>query len=88
MDSQSVKTTDNHPRRRVRTLDTEMSYVDTGSGDPIVFLHGNPTSSFLWRNIHFIQEDAPDEIGAALRAFVTECGSSSVKELKSAYYGH
>jgi len=28
-----------------------MSYVDTGTGDPIVFLHGNPTSSYLWRNI-------------------------------------
>ena len=28
-----------------------MSYVDTGRGDPIVFLHGNPTSSYLWRNV-------------------------------------
>jgi haloalkane dehalogenase len=28
-----------------------MSFVDTGSGDPIVFLHGNPTSSYLWRNV-------------------------------------
>lgn len=28
-----------------------MTYVDVGSGSPIVFLHGNPTSSFLWRNI-------------------------------------
>jgi len=28
-----------------------MSYADTGQGDPIVFLHGNPTSSYLWRNI-------------------------------------
>ncbi len=28
-----------------------MSYVDTGQGAPIVFLHGNPTSSYLWRNI-------------------------------------
>ncbi len=28
-----------------------MSYVDTGAGNPIVFLHGNPTSSYLWRNI-------------------------------------
>lgn len=28
-----------------------MSYVDTGAGDPIVFLHGNPTSSYLWRNV-------------------------------------
>ena len=43
--------TDPHPRRRVAVLDTEMSYVDTGRGDPIVFLHGNPTSSYLWRNI-------------------------------------
>lgn len=29
----------------------QMAYVETGSGDPIVFLHGNPTSSYLWRNI-------------------------------------
>lgn len=42
---------DRHPRRRVRVLDTEMSYVDTGGGDSIVFLHGNPTWSYLWRNI-------------------------------------
>jgi haloalkane dehalogenase len=46
-----TRETDPHPRKRVRVLDTEMSYVDTGLGDPIVFLHGNPTSSFLWRNI-------------------------------------
>lgn len=42
---------DLHPRRRARVLDTEMSYVDLGEGDPIVFLHGNPTSSYLWRNV-------------------------------------
>lgn len=28
-----------------------MAYVEEGSGDPIVFLHGNPTSSYLWRNV-------------------------------------
>lgn len=28
-----------------------MAYVERGSGDAIVFLHGNPTSSYLWRNI-------------------------------------
>lgn len=38
-------------RKRAQVLDTEMSYVDIGEGDPIVFLHGNPTSSYLWRNI-------------------------------------
>ena len=42
---------DPHPRKRIPVLDTEMSYVDVGQGDPIVFLHGNPTSSYLWRNI-------------------------------------
>jgi haloalkane dehalogenase len=47
----TIGATDPHPRRRVPILDTEISYVDKGSGDPIVFLHGNPTSSYLWRNI-------------------------------------
>ena len=30
---------------------SKLHYVDEGSGDPILFLHGNPTSSYLWRNI-------------------------------------
>jgi haloalkane dehalogenase len=51
MQSQRINAADHHPRRRIRVLDTEMSYVETGRGDPIVFLHGNPTSSYLWRNI-------------------------------------
>ena len=42
---------DRLPRQRVKILDTEMSYVAMGRGDPIVFLHGNPTSSYLWRNV-------------------------------------
>jgi haloalkane dehalogenase len=37
--------------KRIRVLDSEISYVDAGTGTPIVFLHGNPTSSYLWRNI-------------------------------------
>jgi len=51
MSSAQFNSTDPHPRRRVVVFDTEISYVDTGKGDPIVFLHGNPTSSYLWRNI-------------------------------------
>ena len=31
--------------------DASMHYVDEGAGDPILFLHGNPTSSYLWRNV-------------------------------------
>jgi haloalkane dehalogenase len=45
-----------------------MAFHDIGCGDPIVFLHGNPTSSFLWRNIiphvqSFGRCVAPDLIG-------------------------
>ena len=47
----SISSLDPHPRRRTPVLDTQMSYVDTGTGRPVVFLHGNPTSSYLWRNI-------------------------------------
>jgi haloalkane dehalogenase len=51
LDNVPFSPTDNHPRKRIKVLDAEMSYIDTGTGDPVVFLHGNPTSSFLWRNI-------------------------------------
>lgn len=59
---------DAHRRKRIQVLDTEMSYVDVGEGDPIVFLHGNPTSSYLWRNIiPFLTGEgrclAPDLVG-------------------------
>jgi haloalkane dehalogenase len=42
---------DPRPRKRLPVLDSEISYVDVGAGRPIVFLHGNPTSSYLWRHI-------------------------------------
>ncbi|SFL18838.1 haloalkane dehalogenase [Lysobacter sp. cf310] len=42
---------DPHPRRELDVLGTTLRYVDSGAGDPIVFLHGNPTSSYLWRNV-------------------------------------
>lgn len=29
----------------------KMHYIDEGQGDPILFLHGNPTSNYLWRNV-------------------------------------
>ncbi len=59
---------DSHPRQQVAVLDTEMSYVDAGHGDPIVFLHGNPTSSYVWRNVIPFLSDrgrclAPDLVG-------------------------
>jgi haloalkane dehalogenase len=39
------------PKKHVRVHGKTMAYVEQGTGDPIVFLHGNPTSSYLWRNV-------------------------------------
>ena len=52
----------------VQVHGSRMHYVDVGEGDPILFLHGNPTSSYLWRNIipHLSGQGrciAPDLIG-------------------------
>jgi haloalkane dehalogenase len=40
-----------YQKQRRRVLGSEMAYVEVGTGDPIVLLHGNPTSSYLWRNV-------------------------------------
>jgi haloalkane dehalogenase len=66
--SEPISASDTYARPRIAVLDTEISYVDTGAGDPVVFLHGNPTSSYLWRNIIPYVEGvgrclAPDLVG-------------------------
>jgi haloalkane dehalogenase len=38
-------------KKTVEVLGKTMSYVEMGEGDPILLLHGNPTSSFLWRDV-------------------------------------
>lgn len=68
MPSTTISAADPHSRKRVPVLDSEMSYVDVGTGDPIVFLHGNADSSYLWRNVIPHVADcgrclAPDYIG-------------------------
>ena len=46
-----IAAADPHPRRRAVVLGRSMAYVEAGAGRPVVFLHGNPTSSYLWRNV-------------------------------------
>ena len=63
-----ISAADPHPRQTVAVLESEMSYVDTGDGPAVVLLHGNPTSSYLWRNVipHLADSFrcfAPDLIG-------------------------
>ena len=56
------------PKKKRTVLGKSMAYVEMGAGAPLVFLHGNPTSSYLWRNIMAPLADvgrciAPDLIG-------------------------
>jgi len=49
--SEAISAADWYERRRRPVLDSHLAYVEVGVGDPIVLLHGNPTSSYLWRNV-------------------------------------
>jgi haloalkane dehalogenase len=40
-----------HAKRFIEVDGRRMAYVEMGEGSPIVFQHGNPTSSYLWRNV-------------------------------------
>src|SRR5215472_8969760 len=69
-------------KKRIAVLGLEMAYVDEGQGDPIVLLHGNPTSSYLWRNIlsyvqGFGRMLAPDLIGMGDSDKLPDSGPSS-----------
>lgn len=71
--SSEISAEDTFARKRLTIGETTMAYVDEGlaDGDPIIFLHGNPTSSYLWRNIipHCTESGrclAPDLIGMGM----------------------
>ncbi|GAB2515017.1 haloalkane dehalogenase [Nocardia heshunensis] len=68
MTAPEISTEDISYRKYLPVLDSYMAYVDVGNGDPIVFLHGNPTPSYLWRKIipyllPFGRCLAPDYVG-------------------------
>src|SRR5258706_15687071 len=57
--------------RDFKPHDIRLSYLDEGSGEPVVMLHGNPTWSFYYRNLVLALRDkyrcvAPDHIGCGL----------------------
>jgi len=63
---------------------SKMHYIEEGEGEPILFLHGNPTSSYLWRNIipHLTSQGrciAPDLIGM---------GKSDKPDIDYSYHSH
>ncbi|TYP83794.1 haloalkane dehalogenase [Blastococcus xanthinilyticus] len=77
-----VSPEDPFPRTRIPVKDAEMAYVDVGTGESIVFLHGNPTSSYLWRNViphvqHLGRCIAPDLIGMGESAKLPDPGAGT-----------
>lgn len=68
----------------VEVLGSRMHYVDEGQGDPILFLHGNPTSSYLWRNI--IPYAA--EHGRAIAVDLIGMGKSDKPDIEYSFFDH
>ncbi|MEM6636014.1 MAG: haloalkane dehalogenase [Pseudomonadota bacterium] len=72
-----------YAKRQRDILGHSMAYVDEGAGAPVVFLHGNPTSSYLWRNVlpaaRGFRAIAPDLIGM---------GDSAQPDLSYRYADH
>ena len=73
-----------YEKKRADVHGLTMAYIDVGEGHPIVFLHGNPTSSFLWRNVIPHLESmgrciAPDLIGMGDSGKLPDSGRGSYR---------
>jgi haloalkane dehalogenase len=80
-----------YTKQRRQVLGLEMAYVEVGEGDPIVLLHGNPTSSYLWRNvIPHLQPlgrcIAPDLVGMGDSDKLAHSGPSSYRFVEHRRY--
>ncbi|MGX2996340.1 haloalkane dehalogenase [Streptomyces sp. JNUCC 64] len=78
-------------KHRIEVEGLDMAYVEEGEGDPIVFLHGNPTSSYIWRNVIPYLADqgrciAPDLIGMGDSAKLPDSGPGSYRFVEHRRY--
>jgi len=63
---------------------SNMHYIEEGTGDPILFLHGNPTSCYLWRNI--IPHLAP--LGRCIAPDLIGMGKSDKPDIEYRFFDH
>jgi len=70
--------------QHVDVLDATLHYVDVGEGRPVLFLHGNPTSSYLWRNI--IPHVVP--IGRCIAVDLVGMGKSTKPQSPYRFFDH
>ncbi len=86
-----ISADERYDKKFARALGKRMAYVEAGEGDPVVFLHGNPTSSYLWRNITPYLEGqarciAPDLIGMGDSEKLEPSGPESYTFLEHSRY--
>ncbi len=86
-----ISTEERYQKKQVTIFDKKMTYVEEGSGNPIVLLHGNPTSSYLWRNVipHLSGLGrciAPDLIGMGDSEKLDDSGSDSYRFVEHRRY--
>ena len=79
------------PKQFAQVHGRRMAYTEMGHGDPIVFLHGNPTSSYLWRNIlpglaGLGRCIAPDLIGMGDSEKLPDSGPESYRFIEHRHY--
>ena len=68
----------------IEVEDSQMHYIETGNGDPILFLHGNPTSSYLWRNII----PAVTPLGRCIALDLIGMGKSDKPDIEYRFFDH
>ena len=78
-------------KQKIEINGLKMAYVELGQGDPLVFLHGNPASSYIWRNIiPYLEEQArvivPDLIGMGDSDKLPDSGPDSYRFVEHREY--
>ena len=86
-----ISSAERHPKKTAEVEGRKLAYVEVGDGDPIVFLHGNPTSSYLWRNVipHLESQGrciAPDLIGMGDSEKLDDAGADSYRFVEHRQY--
>ncbi len=80
-----------YTKNRATVDGVEMAYIEVGEGDPIVFLHGNPTSSYLWHSVMPEVEGqgrliAPDLVGMGDSAKLPDSGPDRYTFVEHRHY--
>jgi haloalkane dehalogenase len=82
--NQSISADFPYPSHYLEVHGSNLHYLDEGAGDPILFLHGNPTSSYLWRNI--IPYVTP--LGRGIALDLIGMGKSDKPDIEYRFFDH